>query len=187
MMWATASPAPDGPAPEEGFMRLGLGGGGRARRWAGHPRSPRRGRTRRRILLPRRRQSGGRRHRHQRPAGSAKAGGTDVDGELRADGGQVRRRGLRRDPRLRHRRLQPATSTRSAPATRWRRSCSRIATAAFEPFIINTIRNAEALFIAGGDQSDYVNFWKNTPSKTRSTSWPPSRLRWAAPARAWPS
>jgi cyanophycinase-like exopeptidase len=49
-------------------------------------------------------------------------------------------------------------------------SCDSVATivfknrnAAFEPFIINTIRNAEALFIAGGDQSDYVNFWKNTP------------------------
>ena len=25
------------------------------------------------------------------------------------------------------------------------------------------IRNAEALFIAGGDQWDYVNYWKNTP------------------------
>lgn len=35
--------------------------------------------------------------------------------------------------------------------------------AAFEPFVIDQIRNAEALFIAGGDQSDYVNFWKNTP------------------------
>ena len=36
-------------------------------------------------------------------------------------------------------------------------------TASFEPFVIDKIRNAEALFIAGGDQSDYVNFWKNTP------------------------
>jgi cyanophycinase-like exopeptidase len=35
--------------------------------------------------------------------------------------------------------------------------------AAYEPFVIDTIRNAEALFIAGGDQSDYVTFWKNTP------------------------
>lgn len=26
-----------------------------------------------------------------------------------------------------------------------------------------TIRNAEALFIAGGDQWDYVNYWKDTP------------------------
>lgn len=28
--------------------------------------------------------------------------------------------------------------------------------------VIQKIRNAEALFIAGGDQSDYVNYWKNT-------------------------
>jgi cyanophycinase-like exopeptidase len=35
--------------------------------------------------------------------------------------------------------------------------------AAFNQFVIDTIRNAEALFIAGGDQSDYVNLWKNTP------------------------
>ena len=35
--------------------------------------------------------------------------------------------------------------------------------AAFDPFVIDTIRNAEALFIAGGDQSRYVRFWKDTP------------------------
>jgi len=35
--------------------------------------------------------------------------------------------------------------------------------ASFDPFVLQTIRNAEALFIAGGDQSDYVNFWKGTP------------------------
>ena len=49
-------------------------------------------------------------------------------------------------------------------------SCDSVATfvfknrnAAFDPFVIETIRNAEALFIAGGDQSEYVQFWKNTP------------------------
>jgi cyanophycinase len=36
-------------------------------------------------------------------------------------------------------------------------------TAAADPFVIAKIRNAEALFIAGGDQSDYVNYWKGTP------------------------
>jgi cyanophycinase len=36
-------------------------------------------------------------------------------------------------------------------------------TAAADPFVIAKIRNAEALWIAGGDQSDYVNFWKGTP------------------------
>jgi cyanophycinase len=35
--------------------------------------------------------------------------------------------------------------------------------ASFDAFVLQTIRNAEALFIAGGDQSRYVNFWKGTP------------------------
>ena len=34
---------------------------------------------------------------------------------------------------------------------------------AFQPFVIEQILNAEALFIAGGDQSRYVDFWKGTP------------------------
>lgn len=35
--------------------------------------------------------------------------------------------------------------------------------AAFEPKVVDTIRNAEMLFITGGDQSRYVRFWKQTP------------------------
>ena len=35
--------------------------------------------------------------------------------------------------------------------------------ASTDPVVINKIRNAEALFLAGGDQSQYVKFWKNTP------------------------
>ncbi|MBL8186354.1 MAG: cyanophycinase [Acidobacteria bacterium] len=35
-------------------------------------------------------------------------------------------------------------------------------TGANDPFVVNKIRNAEAVFIAGGDQWDYVNFWKDT-------------------------
>jgi len=35
--------------------------------------------------------------------------------------------------------------------------------AASDPFVVARIQNAEAVFIAGGDQSDYVNFWKGTP------------------------
>ncbi len=35
--------------------------------------------------------------------------------------------------------------------------------AAFDPFVVATIRNAEALFIAGGDQSNYVRYWQDTP------------------------
>lgn len=49
-------------------------------------------------------------------------------------------------------------------------SCDSVATivfknrnASFNQFVIDTIRNAEALFIAGGDQSDYVTLWKGTP------------------------
>jgi cyanophycinase len=36
-------------------------------------------------------------------------------------------------------------------------------TAASDPFVVNKIRNAEALWIAGGDQSNYINYWKGTP------------------------
>ncbi len=30
-------------------------------------------------------------------------------------------------------------------------------------FVIETIRNAEAVWIAGGDQSNYIRYWKDTP------------------------
>jgi cyanophycinase-like exopeptidase len=36
-------------------------------------------------------------------------------------------------------------------------------TATADPFVVATIRNAEAIFIAGGDQSNYVRYWKDTP------------------------
>ena len=35
--------------------------------------------------------------------------------------------------------------------------------ASYDSFVLRTIANAEALFIAGGDQSNYVNYWKGTP------------------------
>jgi cyanophycinase len=35
--------------------------------------------------------------------------------------------------------------------------------AALDPFVAMTIRNAEALFIAGGDQANYVRNWQDTP------------------------
>jgi cyanophycinase len=34
--------------------------------------------------------------------------------------------------------------------------------ASSDPFVLQTIRNADALFVAGGDQSNYVNYWKGT-------------------------
>jgi cyanophycinase len=36
-------------------------------------------------------------------------------------------------------------------------------TAAADPFVAKTIRNAAAVFIAGGDQANYINFWMGTP------------------------
>lgn len=48
--------------------------------------------------------------------------------------------------------------------------CDSVATIVFDDrsaasdlFVLETIRNAEALFIAGGDQSRYLRFWKDTP------------------------
>lgn len=35
--------------------------------------------------------------------------------------------------------------------------------AAANPFVAETIKHASAIFIAGGDQADYINFWMNTP------------------------
>jgi cyanophycinase len=35
--------------------------------------------------------------------------------------------------------------------------------AAMDPFVATTIRHAEALFIAGGDQANYIRNWKDTP------------------------
>jgi len=35
--------------------------------------------------------------------------------------------------------------------------------AASDPFVVNKVRNAEALFVAGGDQGNYIRFWKGTP------------------------
>jgi len=32
-----------------------------------------------------------------------------------------------------------------------------------DPYVIETIRSAEAIFIAGGDQSNYIRYWKDTP------------------------
>jgi cyanophycinase len=35
--------------------------------------------------------------------------------------------------------------------------------AASDPFVVDKVRSAEALWIAGGDQGNYVRFWKGTP------------------------
>lgn len=38
-----------------------------------------------------------------------------------------------------------------------------MARGAYDPFVIEKIRNAEALWIAGGNQWDYIRLWKGTP------------------------
>lgn len=38
--------------------------------------------------------------------------------------------------------------------------------AAGDPFVVERVRRAEAVFIAGGDQSDYLRYWKDTPLET---------------------
>ena len=39
-------------------------------------------------------------------------------------------------------------------------------TAAIDPFVVQAISHASALFIAGGDQANYINFWQGTPVQT---------------------
>jgi cyanophycinase len=38
--------------------------------------------------------------------------------------------------------------------------------AANDPFVEKTIRSASAIFISGGDQANYINFWEHTPVQT---------------------
>jgi cyanophycinase-like exopeptidase len=38
--------------------------------------------------------------------------------------------------------------------------------AANDPYVVRRIREADALWIAGGDQANYVNFWKNSPMRS---------------------
>lgn len=38
--------------------------------------------------------------------------------------------------------------------------------AAADPFVAKAIAHASVLFIAGGDQANYINFWMNTPVQT---------------------
>jgi cyanophycinase len=38
--------------------------------------------------------------------------------------------------------------------------------AAADPFVAKAIADASALFIAGGDQANYINFWQGTPVQT---------------------
>jgi cyanophycinase len=42
----------------------------------------------------------------------------------------------------------------------------RSRTAASDPFVVARINQADAIFIAGGDQSEYLRLWKGTPLQT---------------------
>jgi cyanophycinase len=42
--------------------------------------------------------------------------------------------------------------------------------AATDPFVAQTIAHAQAIFIAGGDQANYINFWQGTPVQTALNS-----------------
>jgi cyanophycinase len=58
--------------------------------------------------------------------------------------------------------------------------------AAQEPRVAEIIGQAEAIFIAGGDQSRYVNFWKGTPVQNAINAHVAARASPSAePARVW--
>ena len=38
--------------------------------------------------------------------------------------------------------------------------------ASSETEVLEILGNAEAIFLAGGDQSDYINYWANTDVQT---------------------
>ena len=59
-------------------------------------------------------------------------------------------------------------------------------TAANDPAVVDIIRHAEAVFIAGGNQARYVNFWRGTACRMRLTRTSPGAGRSAAPALALP-
>ena len=56
-------------------------------------------------------------------------------------------------------------------------------TMASDPFVISTIQSAEALWIAGGDQSNYVNYWQGTPVQDALNGWSRRVFPSGAPAR----
>lgn len=51
----------------------------------------------------------------------------------------------------------------AAPADSVTTILFRARAAASDPAVLRTIRDAESLFIAGGDQAEYLRFWKETP------------------------
>ena len=58
------------------------------------------------------------------------------------------------------------TCAASAISIPWRPSIIPNRDAAVDPFVSDAIKHASAIFIAGGDQANYINFWMNTPVQT---------------------
>ena len=58
--------------------------------------------------------------------------------------------------------------------------------AANDPAVVEIIRHAEAVFIAGGNQARYVNFWRGTAVQEASTPISPAAGPSAAPAPGLP-
>jgi beta-aspartyl-peptidase (threonine type) len=59
--------------------------------------------------------------------------------------------------------------------------------AASDPQVLDIVRHADGIFIAGGDQSNYVNFWKGTPLNVALNQHVHTASRSAAPVRVWRS
>ena len=93
--------------------------------------------------------------------------------ELPANGRPRRRRRLRRAARIR----APTSTTTTSyglvslrlTSRRW--SIDRPLGQSTDPFVIQTIRNAEALFIAGGTSPTMSGTGRTRRSRTRSTTW----------------
>ena len=57
--------------------------------------------------------------------------------------------------------------------------------AAMDPKVAETLQKAEALFVSGGDQSNYVKYWKGTPVEGRyQRTYSPQRAGWRDQCRA---
>lgn len=57
--------------------------------------------------------------------------------------------------------------------------------AASDPFVVDKILKAEVLFIAGGDQYDYVKYWKGTPVEDAIHNLAKRNVPIGAPAPGW--
>ncbi len=57
--------------------------------------------------------------------------------------------------------------------------------AAFDPAVLAALKRADGIFLAGGDQSRYVRYWRGTPVAEAWTRTCVPASRWVAPAPGW--